>query len=79
LDPLWKMIRASYSFLNSTHSELTRHCWLCYDVRPPYYEAIGMQGSLNKSNESSPPQCNWKDRRKRITMQYVTGVGTCLG
>ncbi|NWI37610.1 ENV2 protein, partial [Picathartes gymnocephalus] len=79
LDPLWKMIQASYSFLNLTHSELTRHCWLCYNVRPPYYEATGTQSPLNQSNENSPSQCHWGDWKKGITMQFVTGVGTCLG
>uniref|UniRef100_A0A8D0FNG3 Envelope glycoprotein n=1 Tax=Strix occidentalis caurina TaxID=311401 RepID=A0A8D0FNG3_STROC len=63
LDPLWKIVQAS---LHLTHPELTTHCWLCYDVQPPYYEAIGTRTPFNRSNEG-------------ITMQHVKGTGTCIG
>lgn len=34
-DPLWNIMQTSYLALNSTRPDLTKDCWLCYNVRPP--------------------------------------------
>uniref|UniRef100_A0A8V5GQ87 Uncharacterized protein n=1 Tax=Melopsittacus undulatus TaxID=13146 RepID=A0A8V5GQ87_MELUD len=37
-DPLWNLTQASYRALNESKPNLTEECWLCYNVRPPYFE-----------------------------------------
>ncbi|NWV44563.1 ENV1 protein, partial [Grantiella picta] len=79
---LWKMIQASYQVLNQTHPELTKECWLCYSIRPPYYEAIGHLGNVTEKNGTNPPECQWEKRDKDapgITLSSVTGKGICVG
>ncbi|NWX23423.1 ENV2 protein, partial [Aegotheles bennettii] len=79
---LWKMIQASYLVLNETHPELTKECWLCYSVRPPYYEAIGYAATPKRANGNNPSRCNWGERERNIpgiTLASITGKGTCLG
>ncbi|NXF00416.1 ENV1 protein, partial [Menura novaehollandiae] len=74
-DPLWKMIQASYQALNHTNPTMTFACWLCYDIKPPFYEAIGLNLTYEISTDHS--QCNWKERKTGITMQQVRGKGLC--
>ncbi|NWW14710.1 ENV1 protein, partial [Oreocharis arfaki] len=79
---LWKMIQASYNVLNRTHPELTKECWLCYDIRPPFYEAIGFIGNVRRKSGSNPQECSWGRRDNNtpgITLAQVTGKGTCVG
>ncbi|NWX93885.1 ENV1 protein, partial [Nothoprocta pentlandii] len=64
--PLWKLVVAAYETLNQTNPNATVACWLCYDIRPPYYEAIGINSTFKYSNEDNPPQCNWKDKKVGI-------------
>ena len=56
-DPLWKLVKAAYATLNQTHPEATKSCWLCYNLIPPYYEAIGLNASYDLANGTDPPQC----------------------
>ena len=78
-DPLWKLVKAAYTALNQTHPEATRSCWLCYNVAPPYYEAIGLNASYSLVNASDPSQCQWGDRKVGLTMRQVWGKGLCIG
>ncbi|NWV28184.1 ENV1 protein, partial [Origma solitaria] len=79
--PLWKLMQASYQILNVTNPNLTEHCWLCYVIKPPFYEAIGNTGKAERVNGSNPAQCLWKkDTSKQgITMAQVKGRGRCVG
>ncbi|CAD7691408.1 unnamed protein product [Nyctereutes procyonoides] len=56
----------AYRFLNATKSNLTRSCWLCYDIRPPFYEGIAMLGQ-------------WHQKTQGLTLQSMSGQGLCIG
>ncbi|NXM72961.1 ENV2 protein, partial [Serilophus lunatus] len=65
--------------LNSTNPDMTANCWLCYDMRPPYYEAVGISSEPKLVSGPDPTQCLWNTVRKPgITMQYVSGLGRCV-
>ncbi|NXM45406.1 ENV1 protein, partial [Gymnorhina tibicen] len=79
---LWKIMQASYQLLNNTQPNLTNECWLCYTIRPPFYEGLGNIGKARRVNGSNPPQCLWKQNRTEtqgITLSQVTGKGRCIG
>jgi len=76
--PLWKIMQATYHTLNQTNPNLTTHCWLCYE-KPPFYEAIGVNTTYSLDTRTVPPQCSLKDKKKGVTMQYVSGSGVCIG
>ncbi|NXP82682.1 ENV1 protein, partial [Ramphastos sulfuratus] len=77
--PLWKLMCAAFTALNATQPNLTKHCWLCFDITPPFYEAVGILERVSRSNLSSPPQCNWKEpKTPGITLASVTGKGRCI-
>ncbi|NXL96109.1 ENV1 protein, partial [Alectura lathami] len=78
----WQLLQASYQILNETSPNLTNLCWLCYDVRPPYYEAIVVNFTYELSKEQNPPQCEWAKKRgsrQGLTLQLVKGIGSCVG
>lgn len=75
---IWRIMNASYQLLNQPNPDVPRPCWLCLDIRPPYYDAIGDLGETTRSNETDPPQCNW-GRDVGITLTEVTGNGRCVG
>uniref|UniRef100_A0A8C6DBU8 Envelope protein n=1 Tax=Moschus moschiferus TaxID=68415 RepID=A0A8C6DBU8_MOSMO len=77
-DPLWKLMHTIYETLNPTSPNLTASCWLCYDVKPPFYEAIGLNITHDVSSDTSPSQCSWGDRKIGLTLQHVSSSGTCL-
>ncbi|NXG67700.1 ENV1 protein, partial [Hemiprocne comata] len=71
---LWKLVQASYQVLNATYPNLTEHCWLCYNIRPPFYEAIGVTANPKRINGSNPSQCLWKKETSQsqgITLAQV--------
>ncbi|NXT39358.1 ENV1 protein, partial [Pelecanoides urinatrix] len=78
-NPLWKLVQTAYQALNDTNPNATQGCWLCYDVRPPLYEGIGLKLSFNMSIEENPKQCRWNDKRIGLTMQQISGQGVCIG
>ncbi|NWU13103.1 ENV2 protein, partial [Cephalopterus ornatus] len=76
------MLQASYQVLNATYPNITEHCWLCYDIRPPFYEAIGVDSRFKKANGTNPAQCLWNEEsghKQGITMSQVSGKGKCIG
>ncbi|NWS35009.1 ENV2 protein, partial [Polioptila caerulea] len=76
---LWNLLQASFQVLNTTNPNITKHCWLCYDIRPPYYEAIGVDHGHRKANGTNPAECLWDTRKQGITLSQITGKGRCLG
>ncbi|NWV72307.1 ENV2 protein, partial [Malurus elegans] len=82
INELWRLMVASYKILNNTHPNLTKHCWLCYNNRPPFYEAIGVTEKARRINGSNPAQCSWKAGKEStpgITIAQVSGKGKCIG
>ncbi|KFO91913.1 hypothetical protein N320_08482, partial [Buceros rhinoceros silvestris] len=76
------LLNSTYQVLNSTNPNITTHCWLCYDMRPPFYEAIGISSEPQLMNGPNPTQCLWNTGRESnpgITMQCVSGQGKCIG
>ncbi|NWX25075.1 ENV2 protein, partial [Aegotheles bennettii] len=78
-EPLWAVMQAAYRALNETNPNITTACWLCYDVKPPFYEGIAVSSPLNTSGEDNPPECNWGEQKAGITLQQVRGKGWCVG
>ncbi|NXD87863.1 ENV2 protein, partial [Halcyon senegalensis] len=78
-NPLWKLMQASYSVLKKTNSNLTEHCWLCYGIKPPFYEAVGVNRKPKRVNGTNLAQCKWEAEKQGITLAQVTGKGLCLG
>ncbi|RMC16014.1 hypothetical protein DUI87_08221 [Hirundo rustica rustica] len=79
---LWKIMQASYGILNRTNPDLTRECWLCYNIRPPFYEAIGLTAKARRINGTNPKECLWKKTKEStqgVTLSQVTGQGRCVG
>lgn len=74
-------MQASYLVLNNTNPNMTQHCWLSYDIKPPFYEAMGIDLKAKRVNDSNPTQCLWNSegRKPGLTMQYVSGQGRCIG
>uniref|UniRef100_A0A663EJ32 Integrase catalytic domain-containing protein n=1 Tax=Aquila chrysaetos chrysaetos TaxID=223781 RepID=A0A663EJ32_AQUCH len=78
-NPLWKIMQASYQVLNKTNPNLTEHCWLCYGIEPPFYEAVGVNDTPIRVNASNPTQCRWDTEKQGITLARVVGGGVCVG
>ncbi|NXS64444.1 ENV1 protein, partial [Brachypteracias leptosomus] len=81
---LWKILQASYKVLNTTYPNLTQECWLCYDIQPPFYEAVGLTTNIRRRNGTNPRECTWikrniTDKAPGITLPKVTGRGVCVG
>lgn len=76
---LWKTIQASYQVLNKTNPNLTEHCWLCYGIKPPFYEAVGVSDTPIWVNGTNPAQCIWDTEKRGITLAQVVGSGVCVG
>ncbi|NXU60097.1 ENV2 protein, partial [Turnix velox] len=79
-DPLWGIMQAAYAALNKTQPNLTNECWLCYNIRPPYYEAIGETSGVKWMSGTNPAECPWdRNHTQGLTIQHVTGKGKCIG
>jgi hypothetical protein len=48
-------------------------------MRPPFYEAIGLNVTYNVSISENPTQCSWGNHKRGLTIQQVSNQGTCLG
>ncbi|NWQ84980.1 ENV1 protein, partial [Oceanites oceanicus] len=79
LESIFRLVEASFNSLNQSNPNLTNPCWLCYDIKPPFYEAIALNTSFSYSMADNPSQCRWDTPQRRITLNYVTGQGVCFG
>ncbi|KFU87989.1 hypothetical protein M959_10814, partial [Chaetura pelagica] len=73
------MMQAGYQVLNKTNPNFTEHCWLCYGVKPPFYEAVGISDTPTVENNANPAQCNWNTEKQGIILEQVVGRGMCVG
>ncbi|NWH83092.1 ENV2 protein, partial [Piaya cayana] len=78
-DPILRMLEATFLSLNESNPNLTDSCWLCYDVKPPFYEGVALDTPFSYSTADAPRQCRWDTPRKGITLSQVTGQGRCFG
>ncbi|NXK88113.1 ENV1 protein, partial [Formicarius rufipectus] len=78
-NPLWKMMQVSYQVLNKTNPNLTEHCWLCYGIKPPFYEAVGVSDMPTQVTSENLAQCIWDTQKQGITLAQVVGKGVCVG
>ncbi|NXO56611.1 ENV2 protein, partial [Aramus guarauna] len=77
---LWKLLNSTYQILNSTNPNMATNCWLCYDVRPPFYEAVGISSKPELATAPDPTRCvRNTENGPGITMQHVSGQGRCIG
>uniref|UniRef100_A0A8U8AWE6 Uncharacterized protein n=1 Tax=Geospiza parvula TaxID=87175 RepID=A0A8U8AWE6_GEOPR len=58
-DPILSMLEATFLSLNESNPNLTDSCWLCYDVKPPFYEGIALDIPFSYSTAKAPHQCRW--------------------
>jgi hypothetical protein len=79
MDPHWNLVNAAFLTLNHTSPNMTTSCWLCYDVRPPIYEAIGLNAAYNVSTSENLTQCSWGNRKRGLNIHQVSSQRTCLG
>uniref|UniRef100_A0A8D2Q0X7 ENV2 protein n=1 Tax=Zosterops lateralis melanops TaxID=1220523 RepID=A0A8D2Q0X7_ZOSLA len=68
-----RMLYAAFVSLNTSHPNLTKSCWLCYDAKPPFYEGIGVSTMFKYSKRANPRQCKWDTSRKGITLGMISG------
>uniref|UniRef100_A0A8B9F2A0 Envelope glycoprotein n=1 Tax=Amazona collaria TaxID=241587 RepID=A0A8B9F2A0_9PSIT len=77
--PLWNLMEATFQVLKQAHPNLTKHCWLCYSVMPPYYKAIVVDSQPDHTTGNNPTECNWQNNTQGISLSQVTGKGRCIG
>ncbi|NWZ92625.1 ENV1 protein, partial [Nesospiza acunhae] len=77
--PILRMLEATFLSLNESNPNLTDSCWLCYYVKPPFYEGVSLDTPFSYSTADAPHQCRWDTPRKGITLSQVTGRGRCFG
>ncbi|NXU11722.1 ENV2 protein, partial [Pardalotus punctatus] len=79
---LWRVLQATFGVLNSTYPNLTKECWLCYNINPPFYEALGSTAKSRRINGTNPALCLWKGGKENtpgISLAQVNGKGRCIG
>ncbi|NXX51258.1 ENV1 protein, partial [Tricholaema leucomelas] len=74
-ESLWKLMQTAFQALNQTRPNFTSSCWLCCDIKPPLYEAVGLNSTYSTSKEDGPAQCAWEEKRTGLTLQQVGGRG----
>uniref|UniRef100_A0A8C9AUF4 Uncharacterized protein n=1 Tax=Prolemur simus TaxID=1328070 RepID=A0A8C9AUF4_PROSS len=74
-DPLWKTLTAAYEALNRSNPNATEACWLCYDIRPPFYEAVGVHCTW----DCTCPLLHVGLQRPRADTSGSHRNGTCVG
>ncbi|NWX00950.1 ENV1 protein, partial [Caloenas nicobarica] len=76
---LWTLLDMSHRVINKTSPNLTTECWLCFNAKPPYFEAIGIVNGPQFANGLNPEACKWENNTQGISLQQVPGQGRCVG
>lgn len=64
--PLWSMMLQFFQVTNASTPELIDSCWLCYEIRPPYFEGIALIGNFTETE--NPSECIWQQGEARLTL-----------
>lgn len=72
-DPIFDMIVSTYRGLNSTHPDLTSSCWLCYGIKPPYYEGMAVLGNYIQTRPQCLPMAAKSRRQINSSVSNRTG------
>lgn len=75
--PFIDLLGRVYLVLNASQPNLTKACWLCYDIVPPYYE--GLEVSATVSMTADINHCWWQQSRQGLTLERVTGQELYIG
>ena len=78
-DPLMKMISLAYLTLNASRPDLTNGCWLYYNIRLPYYEAVAFSLEFNMTADVSAYRWQQQPGAGHLTVGSIMGIGTCIG
>lgn len=76
---LLKIMDKAFAALNATNPEATKSCWLCYDIAPPYYEAVAWNLSQQVLITNPVTPVGTSPKPTGLTLTMVSGKGLCLG
>ncbi|XP_023377945.1 endogenous retrovirus group S71 member 1 Env polyprotein-like [Pteropus vampyrus] len=68
------MLTTIHKVLNKTTPDIGQDCWLCLNLKSPYYVEVGTP--LNLTELSSARGCEWET--PRLTLGDIQEKGTCL-
>ena len=71
------MLVQSFQVTNASKPKLTKQYWLCYKVKPPYFEKTVLIGNFTETED--PNECRWKQADGRVALQLIEGQWTCVG
>ena len=63
--------------LNASQPNLTKTCWLCYSIAPPYSEGLEVRATVSMMADIN--HCWWQQSKQGLTLEQVTGQGLCIG
>ena len=47
------LVKGAFKVINATNLVVTKSCWLCYGIAPPYYEGIAYLEMVNQTEDAN--------------------------